>query len=104
MYTLNATIKAPLDQVEALTASLKTLGVDRVAAHTVSYQQFLEESRLNWDCVFPEMWTERKPVAYLDFSFEDSDAGRAAAYEVEFHLPQIPLNLRYDPAEGNDAV
>lgn len=104
MYTLNAIIKAPLEQAAAITASLQGLGIDRVSLRTVPYEQFLEESRLNWDCVFPEMWADRKPVAYLEFCFEDSAAGREAAYRVEFNLPQIPLNLHYVAVEGKDAI
>lgn len=104
MYTLNGTIKAPLNQIEAISAALHSLGVNRIDVRTVSYEQFLEESRLNWDCVFPEMWTERRAVVYLDFCFEDSDSGRQAAYQVEFNLPQIPLNLHYVSMEGRDEV
>lgn len=103
MYRLNATIKAPLSRKEPLTAALRQLGVEAVRATVIPYAQFLRESRLNWDCVFAEMWTEEKDVVYLDFSFEDSDRGRQAAYQVEFQLPQIPLNLRYDPVEGSAA-
>lgn len=101
MYRLNATIKAPIAQKEALVSKLHQLGVDDIHVSIIPYEQFVLESRLNWDCVFAEMWTDRLDVAYLDFSFEDSDCGRAGAYQVEFQLPQIPLNLRYDPIEGS---
>lgn len=103
MYRLNAVINAPVIQTEPMIAALKKLGVSEVEVRTVSSAQFREESRLNYDCVYPELWDAEEDAAYLMFSFADSDAGRAAAYHVEFGLPQIPLNLRYDPVEKGAA-
>ena len=100
MYIFNGTIKAPVDMAESICETLRDLDVEHVDVVTVSYDQFVQESRLNWDCVFPEMWEAKQDVAYLRFSFPDSDAGRQAAYHVEFNLPQIPLNLRYDEVGG----
>ena len=101
MYIINGTIKAPAEMAESIRETLHGLGVREVDILSVSYETFVQESRLNWDCVFPEMWEKQQDVAYLRFSFPDSDAGRQAAYQVEFHLPQIPLNLRYDEVGGS---
>jgi hypothetical protein len=101
MYHLCATIKAPACRAETLTTTLQELGVSCISIDTVPYDDFVQNSRLNWDCVFEEMWTDHQPVVYLNFSFPDSDEGRAAAYQVEFRLPQIPLNLRYESVEGS---
>ena len=47
------------------------------------------------DCSFPQMWTERKSVSNLRFSFDDSQEGRNAAFAAEYEVLRIPLNLRY---------
>lgn len=93
---LQATIKAPQAQAEGLKAQLAALGVTGIQERTVPYQQFVEESRMNYDCVFQEAWDEGRDVVYLSFSFEDSDQGREKAHGVEYGLKQIPLNLRYE--------
>ncbi len=96
MNRILATIKAPLDQVEAIRKELAACGVSKVDVKTVPFETFAEESRMNYDCVFPQLWEEKKPVAYLDFSFDATDEGRAASFQVEYNLMQIPLNLRYE--------
>lgn len=92
---LYATIKAPASRAPELKAQLAALGVADVEERAVPYQVFAEESRLNYDCVFQEAWDEKRDVVYLDFSFEDSAQGREQTHFVEYHLKQIPLNLRY---------
>lgn len=59
------------------------------------YEVFIDESRRYWDYVRETKKTERKPVTYISFDFEDSEAGRKVAYDVEFRPHQIPINLRY---------
>lgn len=93
---LQATIKAPRTQVEGLKAQLSALGVTETEERTVPYQQFVEESRMNYDCVYQEAWDEQQDVVYLGFGFDDSNEGREQAHGVEYGLKQIPLNLRYE--------
>ena len=95
MLQIRATIKAPESAVPGLEQELAALGVDQISQRRVPYEAFVEESRLNYDCVYPEAWEERKEVVYLTFSFADSSQGREAAYRVEYGLKQIPLNLCY---------
>lgn len=96
MSKLLATVKVPAGAAEDMKQKLKECGVDTVEVRTVAYEQFVEESRMNYDCVFPQMWSDKLPVAYIDFSFPGTDEGRAAAFHTEYNLMQIPLNLRYD--------
>ncbi|MCC8139032.1 MAG: hypothetical protein LIO67_01840 [Lachnospiraceae bacterium] len=96
MLKLCATVKLPFEEADRITDTLHTLGVTNLTRRNIPYEEFLRTSRLNYDCVFPNLWEEEKKVVYLDFSFEDSDEGRRQAYAVEFGLPQIPLNLRYE--------
>ncbi|MCC8101610.1 MAG: MBL fold metallo-hydrolase [Clostridiales bacterium] len=95
MRKILATIKAPKSMVAQITQQLKEAGVEKVAVQTVSYSQFVEESRLNYDCVFPQMWEEKAPVAYIHFAFDGTDEGRTASFQVEYDVMQIPLNLHY---------
>ena len=96
MGKILATIKAPITMVEDLTEKMNACGIIPDAVREISYEQFVEESRMNYDCVFAQMWEEHLPVAYIDFSFDASDEGRAAAFNAEYNIMQIPLNLRYD--------
>ena len=96
MGKILATIKAPVAAVENLKQQLNACGIQEVHVRTIAYEQFVSESRMNYDCVFPQMWEERQPVAYIDFSFDGNDEGRAAAFNAEYNIMQIPLNLRYD--------
>lgn len=96
MGKILATIKAPMSGVEDLKQKLNACGIKEVTVRTVDYEQFVSESRMNYDCVFPQMWSEELPVAYIDFSFDANDEGRAAAFNAEYNIMQIPLNLRYD--------
>lgn len=101
MFQLHATIKAPQARVRELSEKVEALGVEEIIPHTVPYAQFAAESRMNYDFVFREMLTDGLDVVYLDFWFADSPEGRQAAYKVEFNLPQIPLNLRYEEREAD---
>ena len=95
MLQIQATIKAPESMVSGLEQELTALGVEQIAQRRVPYEVFVEESRLNYDCVYPEAWEEKKEVVYLTFFFDDSNEGREAAFRVEYGLKQIPLNLNY---------
>lgn len=99
MKIIQATIKAPLAEVKRLKNELSALGVSEISVRNVPYERFIKESRLNYDCVFGQMWEEESEAAYLDFCFEDSAQGRKAAYDIEFNLKQIPLNLRYTESD-----
>lgn len=96
MGKILATIKAPTAAVEDLKQKLNACGIHEINVRTIDYEQFVGESRMNYDCVFAQMWEDRIPVAYIDFSFDASDEGRAAAFNAEYNIMQIPLNLRYD--------
>lgn len=96
MKKLLATVKVPVAAVGEIQEKLTACGVKSTDVRTIPYEQFARESRMNYDCVFPQMWQEKAPVAYIDFSFDADDAGRAAAFQVEYNLMQIPLNLRYE--------
>ena len=95
MLKQKAVIKLPAAQAEDIRTQLAALGVSETETETVPFETFIEESRLNYDCVYGEAFEEGKDVVYLSFDFEDSEAGRAAAFRVEYGLKQIPLNLRY---------
>ena len=95
MLQIQATIKAPESVVPELELELAALGVEQITQRRVPYETFAEESRLNYDCVYPEAWDEKKEVVYLSFFFDDSIEGREAAFRVEYGLKQIPLNLNY---------
>lgn len=96
MGKILATIKAPAAAVEELKQKLNACGIEQIDVREVAYEAFVSESRMNYDCVFPQMWEDRLPVAYIDFFFDASDEGRAAAFNAEYNIMQIPLNLRYD--------
>ena len=95
MNKIYATVKCPVQAAPQMTEQLKTLGVGEIREERVSYDRFVKESRMNYDCVFQTAWEEKQEVSYLNFVFEDSALGREQYYYVEFHLKQIPLNLRY---------
>lgn len=96
MGRILATIKAPISEIEQLKQQLKASGVESVDVETVPYERFVEESRLNYDCVYPQAWTDQAPVAYINFSFDGTDEGRAASFQTEYNVMQVPLNLRYE--------
>lgn len=96
MSKILATIKCPNEEVEYIMEQLEALGVSQKTLESVPYDRFVEESRMDYDCVYARAWKEKKDVTYIHFSFEDSQEGRDACYHVEFYLKQIPLNLRYE--------
>lgn len=96
MSRILATIKCPNGEVEYITEQLGALGVNHITLEIVPYEKFVEESRMNYDCVFEQAWQAKEEVTYINFSFEDSDKGREACFFVEYNLKQIPLNLRYE--------
>ena len=98
MKKILATVKVPMDAIESVKQQLDTCGVHDVTVRAVPFAQFVEESRMNYDCVFQQMWEEKRPVAYIDFNFSGDDEGRLAAFTVEYNFMQIPLNLRYEMA------
>lgn len=95
MNRIQATIKIPQSHVESISTQLRSLGVTEIIIQQVPYETFTKQSRMNYDCVFEQMWTDRVDVAYLNLFFEDTAEGREAAFHVEFNLKQIPLNLCY---------
>jgi len=95
MLKIQATIKTPQEEAPGLKDQLLALGVSEITERRVSYPQFVRESRFNYDCVFRQAWEKEDEVIYLDFSFADSDQGREKAYDIEYNLKQIPLNLKY---------
>lgn len=100
MNKIQATIKAPVSEAEAIKKELWALGVNEISTRSIPYERFVRESRMNYDCVFKQMWEEKSDVVYLDFYFDDSAQGREKAYCIEFNLKQVPLNLRYMATEG----
>jgi hypothetical protein len=96
MVKMWATVKVPAENADAVSIQLQGLGVENIERTEVPYGKFVRESRLNYDCAFRQMWDEKKDVAYLRFCFDDSAAGRDAAFQLEHGFMQIPLNLRYE--------
>ena len=95
MLKLKSVIKAPAAEAAGIKDLLLPLGVSQIEETVVPYETFVQESKMNYDCVYAEAFSEGKDVIYLSFEFEDSAAGREAAFRVEYSLKQIPLNLRY---------
>lgn len=96
MRKIKATIKVPTSRAEEFLNQLYQESIEIVEVELVPYARFVRESRMNYDCVFPEMWTEEKDVSYLRFYFEDSDEGRDESFKLEYALMQVPLNLCYE--------
>lgn len=96
MRKIKATIKIPTASVEKYLNQLYKEGIERIEVEIVPYSQFVRESRLNYDCVFAQMWEEKQNVAYLRFYFDDSEKGRAESFQLEYNLMQVPLNLCYE--------
>lgn len=99
MLKISATIKIPTEYVEEYLERLNKEGIETIVVEIIPYDRFVRESRLNYDCVFPQMWEEKKEVSYLRFTFGDSAEGRDACFRLEYNLMQIPLNLRYEEEE-----
>jgi len=95
MYVLRSTIKCPNEMKEEILSALDKLNIKNPCIEEVPYDRFIQESRLYWDYVFPEMLKEEKPVTYISFDFPDSDEGREASHNAEWHIGWIPQNIRY---------
>ena len=50
MNQILATIKCPADEVPHIREQLQELGVNMIEEQKVPYEQFIEESRMNYDC------------------------------------------------------
>ena len=95
MNEMKATIKAPVSKVDELVEEIRKYGVSETEIEIVPYEKFMKESRFNYDFVFPEMITDEKEVAYINFYFPSDEKGRMAAWNVHYRLMQIPINARY---------
>ena len=56
MNQILATIKCPADEVPHIREQLQELGVNMIEEQKVPYEQFIEESRMNYDCVYQQAW------------------------------------------------
>lgn len=95
MYKLRCTIKCPKRIISQLIELLDKLHITDYDVREVSYDTFINESRMYWDYVFPEMSEEKNPVYYLIFYFSDTPEGRKMCHEAEKTIGWIPLNIRY---------
>lgn len=95
MYRIRCTIKCPDAMKDRILAQLRKLGITDPEVEEVPYGQFIQESRMYWDYVFPEMKSEGKPVFYISYEFPDTKEGRDACHDAEWHIGWIPQNIRY---------
>lgn len=95
MYKLRSTIKCPARMKDEIVGALQKLGITEHEIEEVPYGRFLEESRLYWDYVFPEMLDDKKTVAYISYEFPDTDEGRKASHHAEWNIGWIAQNVRY---------
>ncbi len=95
MYKLKAVIKCPAAMTDEIVSRLNTLGVKEIEKTIIPFGTFIQESRMYWDFVFPEMASEGKDVAYLSYEFDDTPEGREFSHDVELKLGWIPQNLHY---------
>jgi|GEM_PF-1090424 len=95
MYKLKATIKCPTSLKDEMVQAVKNCGVKDIQVDAVPYAEFITESRLYWDYVFPEMKSDEKAVTYISFAFDDTPEGRKASHDCELKIGWIPQNLRY---------
>ena len=95
MYKLKCTIKCPKDAKDEMLQALSQCPVEHVDVQEVDYATFIDESRLYWDYVYPEMKDDKLPVTYLTFMFDDTPQGREDCHNTELKIGWIPLNIRY---------
>lgn len=95
MYKLRNTIKCPNEKAEEIVNALKKINIEDIEIKEIPYAVFIEESRLYWDYVFPEMKEDHKPVSYISFEFDDTPEGREACHFAEWTIGWIPQNIRY---------
>jgi len=96
MYYISSTIKIPADICEDIVTQVKNYGAEEVEVRDVSYDDFIKESRMYYDYVFEKMKYDKKPVKYICMKFDDTPEGRKQAYQIEYQLKLIPMNLRYE--------
>ena len=95
MYKLRCTIKCPEAMKEEMIAELRKANVEDLEVCSVSYEDFIGESRMYWDYAFPEMKSEEKPVTYISYEFPDTKEGRQACHYAEWCIGWVPQNIRY---------
>ncbi len=92
---LRSTIKCPLRMRDEILGELKKIDITDPKVEEIPYDKFMEESRLYWDYVFPDMKDDEKPVYYISFEFPDTEEGREASHHAEWSIGWIPQNIRY---------
>lgn len=95
MYKLKSTIKCPKEMEASFVKQLKAIGIEEMEIETVPYGKFINESRLYWDFVFPEMLSDEKDVTYISYVFDDTPEGRNRCHDAELKIGWIPQNIRY---------
>ena len=95
MNNLRKTITCPTEKAQEIIDALKKINIEDVNVKEVDQSDFIEESRLYWDYVFPEMQSDHKPVTYISFEFDDTPEGRQACHHAEWSIGWIPQNIRY---------
>ncbi len=94
MYKLKGTIKCPTRLKDDFLKKLKNLG--KTATDTeIEYGAFIQESRLYWDYVYPEMLDDETSVHYITFMCDDTNEGREEMHNIEWHIGWVPLNICY---------
>lgn len=95
MYKLRSTIKCPVEMKEHFLEELKKLQIEDPKVEVIEYGKFIDESRLYWDYVYPEMLEEGKDVLYISYEFPDTPEGRKACHKAEWSIGWVPQNIRY---------
>ena len=95
MYRLRSTIKCPVNKKDQILGELEKLQILNPEIEEVEYDRFINESRLYYDFVFPEMVSDRESVVYISYEFEDTPEGRKACHRAEWSIGWIPQNIRY---------
>ena len=95
MYKLRCTIKCPADKKEQFIKELGRLQIFDPEIEEIEYDRFINESRLYYDFVFPEMISDKKNVIYISYEFADTKEGRKACHDAEWNIGWVPQNIRY---------
>lgn len=98
MYKLKGTIKCPTGLKDSFIQKLHDLGKNAEDTE-IDYGTFIRESRLYWDCVYPEMFDEGVSVHYISFVCDDTPEGREEMHNIEWHIGWVPLNICYIETE-----
>jgi hypothetical protein len=99
MYKLKSTIKCPDEKKQEIIEQIEKLNIPDYKVFQVDYETFIQESRLYWDFVFPEMLEAHKSVTYITFEFDDTPQGREQCHQAEWAIGWIPQNIRYIEVE-----